>query len=176
MLPQIAQLGVGTLILCGAAKVDAHYFNSSVLVPETLRGHLAEGLACAGDTAVPRTAAVQELGALLQEGGELDRLVPRGEAVRLVAHPGGTNGSTELLNVPRPGGAGASRPWRVLLAVGPEAGWEEPEELALLEAAGFRCVTAGPRVLRSDVATSALLALAGELLLQWDAEGGGEAT
>jgi len=73
------------------------------------------------------------------------------------------------------GGAGAvggpaSRPQRVLVAVGPEAGWEEPGELELLQAAGFRCAAAGPRVLRSDVAVSALLALAGELVLHWDAQ------
>ncbi|CAM9161963.1 unnamed protein product [Ectocarpus sp. 4 AP-2014] len=48
----------------------------------------------------------------------------------------------------------------VLVAVGPEGGWVEPDELQLLQSFGFQAVTLGSRVLRSDVAVNALLALA----------------
>jgi RsmE family RNA methyltransferase len=47
---------------------------------------------------------------------------------------------------------------RVLLAIGPEGGWNG-FEINLLEAHGFHAVGMGPRSLRSDTACIALLAL-----------------
>ena len=86
---------------------------------------------------------------------------------------------------PAVSGAGATRFWvdnfdgtgligdvppgaRVLLAVGPERGWEEPSELDMFAAEGFEAVTLGPRTLRTDVATISLLAIANEALRQHD--------
>ena len=43
-------------------------------------------------------------------------------------------------------------------AVGPEGGWSD-YELRMFEAAGFRRVSLGPRVLRTDTAVVALLSL-----------------
>ena len=60
---------------------------------------------------------------------------------------------------------------RVLLAVGPERGWEEggpDDELALLRRHGFELVTLGQRTLRTDVACVALLAVAHERLAAAD--------
>lgn len=48
---------------------------------------------------------------------------------------------------------------RVVLAVGPDRGWEEPDELIQLAQCGFQLVTLGPRTLRTDVALVALLAI-----------------
>ena len=53
------------------------------------------------------------------------------------------------------GGAG-----RLLLAIGPDAGWEDPYELDLLQQHGFQPVSLGPRTLRTDVALVAMLTLA----------------
>lgn len=169
MLPQIAQLGVGSLILCGAAKVEEGYFRSHVLEPETLEQLLAEGLAQAGDTQLPRVVVAPRLGDLLCDGGQLDGLLPRHDVLRLVAHPGrdGVN-ATEIHRL-EPQLLGIDPPRRLLLAVGPEAGWDEPAELDLLTDAGFHCVSAGERVLRSDVAVCALLAIASELMEEWAA-------
>ena len=44
-----------------------------------------------------------------------------------------------------------------MLAVGPEGGWTDAE-VALLEAKGFVRQSLGPRILRTDTATVALLA------------------
>ena len=60
--------------------------------------------------------------------------------------------------------AGVPPDTRVLLAIGPERGWAEPEELDLFEQHGFRTVTLGPRTLRTDVAVISLLAVAHERL------------
>jgi 16S rRNA U1498 N3-methylase RsmE len=55
------------------------------------------------------------------------------------------------------------QPKRMLVAVGPEGGWEEPYELIMFANAGFQQVSLGARVLRSDVAVVSLLALANEV-------------
>ena len=57
------------------------------------------------------------------------------------------------------GSALAQRPGeRVLLAIGPEGGWNA-FELALLQRHGFRLIGLGPRPLRVDTACTALLAM-----------------
>jgi len=52
---------------------------------------------------------------------------------------------------------------RVLLAIGPEGGWN-PFELELLRSNGFHSVGLVPRTLRSDTAVISLLALAHDAL------------
>ena len=80
---------------------------------------------------------------------DLDALFPGG--VRVVAQPGHDDTLDRVL-------AGAG-PARALMAVGPEGGWTG-FELDLLARHGFRAVGMGPRTLRSDTATIALLTLA----------------
>ncbi len=60
---------------------------------------------------------------------------------------------------PPPGGVEGS-PRKLVLAVGPEGGWE-PEELGFLERAGFVPASLGPRILRAETA-----ALVGVALVQ----------
>ena len=52
---------------------------------------------------------------------------------------------------------------RVLLAVGPEGGWNA-FEVGLLEAHAFQRVSMGPRTLRSDTACVALIAVVNEAI------------
>jgi 16S rRNA (uracil1498-N3)-methyltransferase len=47
-----------------------------------------------------------------------------------------------------------------LLAVGPEGGWTD-DEVGLLESKGFGRYSLGPRILRTDTATIALIARLG---------------
>ena len=48
---------------------------------------------------------------------------------------------------------------KIVVAVGPEGGWED-EEVSLLLSRGFKLVSLGPRILRTDMAVSVLLGLA----------------
>lgn len=48
---------------------------------------------------------------------------------------------------------------KIVVAVGPEGGWED-EEVLLLLSKGFSLVSLGPRILRTDMAVSVLLGLA----------------
>lgn len=50
-------------------------------------------------------------------------------------------------------------PKKIVVAVGPEGGWEDEEVLVLISR-GFSLVSLGPRILRTDMAVSVLLGLA----------------
>ena len=67
-----------------------------------------------------------------------------------------------MMKVPPPAATVTSGvPPKVVVAIGPEGGWTDGE-LKLFLANGFLPVHLGERVLRTDVATPALLALAHE--------------
>eukprot|EP00434_Breviolum_minutum_P003397 symbB.v1.2.002987.t2/scaffold159.1/size291531/6 len=156
LLPRVAQLGVGHVILCNASKVDARYFRSHVMEPEYLRKFLALGLAGAEDPMMPTITVEPNLQDLL-EAGRLQQIIP-GKVSRVVAHPMPLNDEESV--------AATTEEWdQVLIAIGPEAGWEE-SELEMFAAADFRAVSLGPRILRSEVATVAALALAEQMLIQ----------
>ena len=148
---QLAALGVGRIVLTNAARVERHYFDTHVVDASTYRPLLIEGLQQAGDTRLPHVSIHRQFRILVED--ELEAL--SGDARRLVAHPG-THGS--LLTVAR-----ESQGRRVLLAIGPEGGWND-FELDLLRRHGFDVVSMGPRILRTDTACIALLGLLHEAL------------
>jgi RsmE family RNA methyltransferase len=143
---QLAALGVGQIVLTNAARVERHYFDTHVLTPECYRPLLIEGLQQARDTRLPRVSIHKQFKVLVED--DLDAMT--GDAQRLVAHPG-----TEQSIAAAASGRTAER---VLLAIGPEGGWNA-FELDLLKAHGFQPVGMGPRTLRTDTACIALLAL-----------------
>jgi 16S rRNA (uracil1498-N3)-methyltransferase len=53
----------------------------------------------------------------------------------------------------------------VVLAIGPEGGWND-FELGLLEARGFQRISLGPRSLRTDTACIAMLSLVHKMIRQ----------
>ena len=147
---QLAALGVGRILLTNATRVERHYFDTHVLEESTYRPLLIEGLQQAGDTRLPRVSIHRQFRILVED--ELDAL--SSDAARLVAHPGSPR---SLLTVAR----GSQR--RVLLAIGPEGGWND-FELDLLSRHRFEVVGLGPRILRTDTACIALLGLLHEAL------------
>jgi 16S rRNA (uracil1498-N3)-methyltransferase len=142
---QIAALGVGRIILTNAERVERNYFDTHVLAPACYRPLLIEGLQQVRDTNLPRVSIHRQFKVLIED--ELDALFPPG--LRLVADPEATTPAGSL--APEDGG-------RVLLAIGPEGGWNA-FETELLAAHGFRPVGMGPRTLRTDTACVALLAI-----------------
>ena len=143
---QIAAMGVGQIILTNAERVERNYFDTHVLTPECYRPLLVEGLQQARDTRLPRVSIHRQFKVLVED--ELDRLFPAG--LRLVADPAA--GCARGVGRARAAGE------RVLLAVGPEGGWNA-FETAPAQARGFTAVSMGPRTLRTDTACIALLAL-----------------
>lgn len=143
---QVAALGIGRIVLTNAERVERCYFDTHVLTPECYGPLLVEGLQQARDTRVPLVSIHRRFRVLIED--ELDALCPDG--LRLAAHPGEPRPLHAALN------DRADR--RVLLAVGPEGGWND-FELRLLDAHGFVRVGVGPRTLRSDTACIAMLAM-----------------
>ena len=148
---QLAAIGVGRIILTNAGRVERDYFDAHVLMEPYYRPLLIEGLQQARDTQLPLVTVHRRFKVLVED--DLDRLCPEGR--RLVAHPGGQS-VTDIV--------GATPHERVLLAVGPEGGWNE-FELRLLESHRFQRVGMGARTQRTDTAC-ALLALVHALLQQ----------
>ena len=165
LLPQLAALGVGRIVLVGARKVEKDFWGATLLKEEIYRPLLVEGLMQCGTTVLPELLVHRNFRRFLDE--ELDALFPASD--RIVAHPCATP------NKPRPASHPSSAPNtsvplclcvnpgtkpRPLLAIGPEGGWTD-NEVELLEAHGFRRFSLGPRILRTDTAAIALIAVIG---------------
>ena len=144
---QLSALGVGQIILTNAERVERPYFDTHVLAHECYRPLLIEGLQQARDTRLPTVSIHRRFKVLVED--DLDGLFELGS--RLAAHPEADSHAAEAVRT--------SRDERVLLAIGPEGGWNA-FELDLLEAHRFRVVGLGPRTLRADTACLALVALA----------------
>ncbi len=149
---QLAAVGVGRVFLANAAKVERMYFDTHVLDPVFFRDRLLEGLEQAGDTGLPEVSVHRRLKVLIED--DLALLCP--DHIRLVADPANRTRIGDALR-------GVGERTRVLLAVGPEGGWTDHER-ALLARHGFAPVAAGARVLRTDTACIALLALVHDAL------------
>jgi RsmE family RNA methyltransferase len=150
--PHLAALGVGRVMLTNAAKVERDYFDSHYVRPEGFRPLLVEGLEQARDTRLPLVTIHKQFRKLVED--ELLALCPKGR--RLVAHPSGRIALRTALR----------KVWkdeRVLVAVGPEGGWNDFER-DLLTRHGFVEVGLGPRTLTTTTAVIALLALVHDAL------------
>jgi 16S rRNA (uracil1498-N3)-methyltransferase len=143
---QLAALGVGQIILSNAERVERQYFDTHVVAESCYRPLLIEGLQQAGDTRLPSVSIHRQFKVLVED--HLDTLF--GDGLRLVADHRTTTPVTSAI--------GESPVARVLLAIGPEGGWNA-YELGLLQAHGFQTVGLGPRTLRVDTACTALLAI-----------------
>jgi 16S rRNA (uracil1498-N3)-methyltransferase len=144
---QLAALGVGQIILTNAERVERPYFDTHVLDEACYRPLLIEGLQQARDTRLPVVSIHRQFKILVED--HLNTFA--GDGLRLVADPHGTTSIASAI---------AEHPdQRVLVAIGPEGGWNA-FELALLQAHGFRLVGLGPRTLRVDTACAAVLAIA----------------
>jgi RsmE family RNA methyltransferase len=149
---QLAALGVRRIILTNAERVERNYFDTHVLTRECFQPLLIEGLQQARDTWLPEVSIHRQLKVLVED--DLDRLC--GNGVRLLADPDlgsrAQQSDGEGSGLSRISGEG------VLLAVGPEGGWNDYER-GLLRAHRFESVSIGPRTLRTDTACIALVAL-----------------
>lgn len=140
VLQAAASMGIARLVLVNALRVEKSYFDSPVLTAEGLRAELLLGLEQARDTLLPEVLIRPRFKPFVED--ELAALWPAG-VTKLVAHP-----AAERPVAPAPAPA--------VLAIGPEGGWI-PYEVAKLEEAGFTTFSAGPRILRVDVAVPYLV-------------------
>ena len=157
LLPQLATLGVRRLFLVGAEKVEKAFWGAQLLKPEIYRPLLVEGLMQgAVSTQMPEIHQEKRFAKWLS-GGDFGKSFEN-QTFRVVAHPpqSGTfptvSGTFPTVSgaVPTPSGTVP------VFAIGPEGGWTD-REVALLEAEGFVRHSLGPRILKTETATIALL-------------------
>jgi len=143
IISHLTTLGVRRILVVNAAKVEKSYWESSVVSENGWQRHVREGLEQAVDTRLVDISFYRGFKPFIQEivPGIKDRYQQM-----LVAHPHTTNSLAEVFR------AGASP---VLLAIGPEGGWNE-YELDQMEIMGFDQFTLGARVLRVETAVNAL--------------------
>ncbi|MBK5255647.1 MAG: 16S rRNA (uracil(1498)-N(3))-methyltransferase [Vicinamibacteria bacterium] len=153
---QLAALGVRRIILTNAERVERPYFDTHVLTPQCYRPLLIEGLQQARDTLLPAVSIHRRFKVLIED--ELD-VIDEGAGLRLVADPDAGPSVSEIVSAR----LGPEPEARVLLAIGPEGGWNA-FELGLLQAHRFHHVGMGSRTLRTDTACLALLALVRDAL------------
>jgi 16S rRNA (uracil1498-N3)-methyltransferase len=147
--PQLAALGARKIVILNAFKVEKCYFSSQWLDPEHYTPLLVEGLMQAGTTRLPEVVIKPRFKPFMED--ELETCFP--DALRLLAHPGDGAGHCWPLKT-------GERP---LLAIGPEGGWTGYERDIFLNR-GFTPFSLGFRILRTDTATIALVAVMGERL------------
>lgn len=137
----VTSMGVKRIVLIGAAGVEKSFWQSHALAEEALFEQCVLGLEQARDTRMPEVRLRKRFRPFVEDEMEALLVGTRG----FVAQPAPTAAA--------PRGLAGS----LLLAVGPESGWNS-YELASLEAAGLERISLGDRPLRVETALPALLA------------------
>ncbi|WP_457573764.1 16S rRNA (uracil(1498)-N(3))-methyltransferase [Desulfolithobacter sp.] len=161
---QAATMGIRELHLIRSRRVEKSFFHSPVLQPEKIQALLVEGLEQATDTRLPRVHVHHYFKPFIEE------VAPSLAGRKLLADPGAQQSLPEVFGTVHPPCSGdgsggregekaatraASSP--VVLAIGPEGGWNE-FEIGMFVRLGFNPFSMGPRILHVDTAVVALLA------------------
>jgi 16S rRNA (uracil1498-N3)-methyltransferase len=133
-------MGIREIHLINSWRVEKAYWKSPRLSPDNLRLQSILGLEQAGDTVMPRIVSHPLFTPFVRE--ELPALL-RGRS-GVVAHPEARQSIPRLPEGP------------LVLAIGPEGGFIEPEIDALCRL-GFIPVSIGPRILRVETALACLV-------------------
>ncbi|XCN71814.1 MAG: 16S rRNA (uracil(1498)-N(3))-methyltransferase [Candidatus Electrothrix aestuarii] len=144
ILKQATVLGVRRLHLIRSAKVEKSFFQTPVLEPAKIRELLLEGLSQAVDTRLPEVTIHQRFKPFVQD------VLPTLGGYGVLAHPG----IKKMLPQISPT---LQKEEKILLAIGPEGGWNDFEVENFLEQ-GFSGFSMGNRILHVDTAVVALLA------------------
>ncbi|MCI5223210.1 MAG: 16S rRNA (uracil(1498)-N(3))-methyltransferase [Candidatus Electrothrix sp. AR4] len=148
ILKQATVLGVRRIHLIRSAKVEKSFFQTPVLEPEKIRSLLLEGLAQAVDTHLPGVLVYHRFKPFIQD------IVPKMKGCGFIAHPGIPTSLLAALTEIYPN---SQEHQKILLAVGPEGGWNDFEVRCFVEL-GFAGFSMGNRILHVDTAVVALLA------------------
>jgi RsmE family RNA methyltransferase len=158
ILKQATVLGIERLHLIRSARVEKSFFHSPVLQEGKIRELLLQGLEQAVDTRLPEVFIHHRFRPFVED------VVPTLQGCGILAHPGVEKTLPVVF-----ARCGDPVP-RILLAVGPEGGWND-FELECFIRQKFQPFTMGSRILHVDTAVTALLA---QLRLLLDIQGAGK--
>lgn len=135
----IAELGVKELYLINSYKVEKSYWQSPVLVEDSIQQYLKEGLVQAKDTVMPKVTLRNRFKPFVED--ELNNII--GDKEAFVAHPY----NTEL----RPQPSNKER----VIAIGPEGGFIDYEIEHFINQ-GMKVINMGERIYRVENALTLL--------------------
>ncbi len=140
ILQSMTSLGVKHIYLINSRRVEKSFWSSDLLSKEKLDRHLHLGLEQAKDTQMPRVSLKRYFTPFVKE-----ELLELGKGkICLLAHPRASQ--------PCPFGVNKE----TILVIGPEGGFIDLEVETLAES-GFEPFSMGPRILRVETATTALI-------------------
>jgi 16S rRNA (uracil1498-N3)-methyltransferase len=140
IIESAATLGIKRIYLINSWRVEKSFWQSPVLNEENLNNILRTGLAQAKDTIVPQIYKKKLFTPFVKD--ELPEIAKN--SLRITAHP--------KTNDPCP----KNIDQQTTLAIGPEGGFIDLE-VETLEQVGFKTVTLGSRILRTETAVPILL-------------------
>ncbi len=143
VLSQVTALGVGTIHLVHANRVEKSFWKASIVAEKEFRPYLLHGLEQAVDTRLPEIYLHRRFKPFIEDYFPTIKDRCR---THIVAHPGGQSSLQKKIN---------KESGRVLLAVGPEGGWVDYEVQKFREQ-GFNDCSIGARILKVDTAVIAL--------------------
>jgi RsmE family RNA methyltransferase len=139
ILSQVTALGVSTIYLINANRVEKSFWDSGILRDEEYHPHLIHGLEQAVDTRLPELKTYRHFRPFVEN--HLPALIQKYQSC-VIAHP--DSGYTLDRCLPE-------NIEKVLYAIGPEGGWVNFEVEKFL-AAGMQPFSIGPRILKVDTA------------------------
>lgn len=147
LLPQLAAMGVGKIVLIGAEKVEKAFWGAQLVKEEVYRPLLVDGLMQCGTATMP-SIRIEKSFRRYAESSMSDEFA---DCEKFVAHPP-AEGRPQRVE-----GLGVQPHRRPVVAIGPEGGWTDGE-VELLEAKGFVRYSLGSRILRTDTAAISIIA------------------
>jgi len=143
-----AMMGVRSVHLIRANRVEKSYFQSPLIEPGNQLPYLIEGLAQGRLTRLPAVQVHDRFRRFFED--ELDGLISKAEETpqRLLCSPETTDTLDSVFD---------ARVGQVTIAIGPEGGWV-PFEIELMQERGFRPFTLGRWTLRVEHAVTSALA------------------
>jgi 16S rRNA (uracil1498-N3)-methyltransferase len=139
ILNQVTALGVGTIYLINANRVEKSFWDAGILTEAEYRPHLIHGLEQAVDTRLPKIHMYRHFRPFVEDS--LPDLSIKYSSL-VLAHPHSEQTLSHSLS---------GKDGKVLYAVGPEGGWVDFEVEKFLSA-GMRSFSIGSRILKVDTA------------------------
>ncbi len=151
ILSQVTALGIGTIYLINANRVEKSFWDSGILTEEEYRPHLIHGLEQAVDTRLPKIMIYRSFRRFAEE--HLPRISDKYSSL-VIAHPHSGKSLSHCLS---------KNNGKVLYAVGPEGGWVD-FEVEKFKDTGMNAFTIGSRILKVDTAVVSIHGRISQLL------------
>ena len=144
ILQSLTSLGVKKIFLIHAKRVEKSYWQSPVLSDSSINDQLILGLEQSRDTILPEIRLSRSFKRFVED--EMADAIAGTKA--LLAHPGPAGSFPNTSGKP------------VTIAIGPEGGFTE-YEVEKLSGGGFETISLGVRILKTETAATAMVALYG---------------